>query len=182
MKKILIVIGAIIALFMVGCALTTNAHRAFAVDPQRLGERIYKDEFPILPSDFPNELFVKWFSRSNFGLVPVDFNGDKKIDTIIGMWIDNNKEPLAAIHIDIFPSEKLVATGFVEFNNSRAQIVWIAKCATDKQVGVIDYMVEEYNAGQIKREVRHGMGYRYFSGIGGIGGSGLLRVVHAEGF
>ena len=125
MKRIVVVIAIFL---LMGCTTIQTKDVCLTVQTGKTTANLCKSEAKNIPPDFPDELFVKWFSLAPSHFYGIDIDQDEIPDEVVAMWMDANGNPLAAIHLAILPNG-MRAWALVEFNGA-AHVAWVGKNAT----------------------------------------------------
>lgn len=120
MKKLILTI--ICSVILMGILLVGYAHSGCVVGPNN--KEYCRENIPIIPSDFPEELFQRWW-KLWFDITEADFNKDGYAEGYLGWFYSGNINMIGFIYFD--KNEILaLAWGFIEVIDGKAHIGWIA--------------------------------------------------------
>jgi len=144
-SKIFLLVIVFVFLMVMGCATFAKPDICVTVKFKNSEEQICKNDAKGLPSDFPDDLFLKWFSKTPTILDPISQDKKGTIKDRAWSWIDNQGNILATIYMAILSDNHIVAWAFVEVNNEFMEIKWVGREATPLQIKFLNEMVENFN-------------------------------------
>lgn len=124
----------LIVLFITGCAHV-------CVDKEGFG-RVCKSELLILPRDFPDELFLKYWTDEYGALCyPITLPNN------VGCAFLKSKVTEAVILIAVISKDNLKAWCFATFNG-KGTIIWLAEDTPEYMKEYAQLAIDVYNEGQ----------------------------------
>jgi hypothetical protein len=161
------------------CCIILHYGCDYAYVDHPLYGKIYQKDETVLPKDFPQEIFIEYWTRVHYAIcaeLPLPGN-------VICWMYDEQLNYIAAMYLLRTGKDTYRAWGFLKIE-SEAELLWISKDAGEIQKKYIRREIEGFNQNKQEKfieEVRYDGFYYYCRGVRG-GGDSLSSVVSAEGY
>jgi len=144
-SKIFLLVIVFVFLMVMGCATFAKPDICVTVKFKNSEEQICKNDAKGLPPDFPDDLFLKWFSLVPGEYFGIDFDDDNGPEEILFLWLDDYGKTIAILFQKVNKNKPNLAWAFVEVNNDFMEIKWVGKGATPLQIKFLNDVVHKHN-------------------------------------